>query len=223
MRACPAGGWSDSITEATRNGTPLRRARGPGQCREYVRKGIRIREEECARGFPAGAGNDSARRGRVRNRCRAGRPRNRVRGDSAEGTRAETCGHACPRGGLRGGAGFAGGAGKKRKGPSRIFLKGREPQAACTDMPWRRERAPRRSPGRTPARAVARKNEEAPCRLGRGPRESSGDLLSRIRGPGTIGDVGLDFRVRDGNGYDPHSITAETNSAWNLDSLSNRQ
>ena len=112
---------------------------------------------------------------------------------------------------------------KKRKGPSRIFLKGREPQAACTDMPWRRERAPRRSPGRTPARAVARKNEEAPCRLGRGPRESSGDLLSRVRGPGTIGDVGLDFRVRDGNGYDPHSITAETNSAWNLDSLSNRQ
>ena len=46
-------------------------------------------------------------------------------------------------------------------------------------------------------------------------RESSGDLLSRIRGPGTIGDLGLDFRVRDGNGYDPHSITAETISAWN--------
>ena len=112
---------------------------------------------------------------------------------------------------------------EKKKGPLEIFLKGREPQAACTDMPWRRERAPRRSPGRTPARAVARKNEEAPCRLGRGPRESSGDLLSRIRGPGTIGDVGLDFRVRDGNGYDPHSITAETNSAWNLDSISNRQ
>ena len=112
---------------------------------------------------------------------------------------------------------------EKKKGPLEVFLKGREPQAACTDMPWRRERAPRRSPGRTPARAVARKNEEAPCRLGRGPRESSGDLLSRIRGPGTIGDVGLDFRVRDGNGYDPHSITAETNSAWNLDSISNRQ
>ena len=98
--------------------------------------------------------------------------------NSAEGTRAETCGHACPRGGLRGGAGFAGGAGKK-------------------------ERAPRGFP--------------------QGARESSGDLLSRIRGPGTIGDAGLDFRVRDGNGYDPHSITAETNSAWNLDSLSNRQ
>ena len=105
---------------------------------------------------------------------------------------------------------------KKRKGPSRIFLKGREPQAACTDMPWRRERAPRRSPGRTPARAVARKNEEAPCRLGRGPRESSGDLLSRTRGPGTIGDLRLNFRVRDGNGCDPHSITAETNSCMEI-------
>ncbi len=46
-------------------------------------------------------------------------------------------------------------------------------------------------------------------------RESSGDLLSRIRGPGTIGDLGLNFRVRDGNGCDPHSITAETISlAW---------
>ena len=54
------------------------------------------------------------------------------------------------------------------------------------------------------------KNEEAPCLLGRGPRESSGDLLSRARGPGTIGDEGLDFRVRKGNGYDPISVTAET-------------
>ena len=54
------------------------------------------------------------------------------------------------------------------------------------------------------------KNEEAPCLLGRGPRESSGDLLSRARGPGTIGDEGLDFRVRKGNGYDPLSVTAET-------------
>ena len=43
-------------------------------------------------------------------------------------------------------------------------------------------------------------------------RESSGDLLSRIRGPGTIGDARLNFRVRDGNGCDPHSITAETKS-----------
>ena len=51
--------------------------------------------------------------------------------------------------------------------------------------------------------------------LPQGARESSGDLLSRIRGPGTIGDLGLDFRVRDGNGYDPHSMTAETISmAW---------
>ena len=58
---------------------------------------------------------------------------------------------------------------------------------------------------------TVRKNEEAPCRLGRGPRESSGDLLSRARGPGTIGDEGLDFRVRKGNGYDPLSVTAETN------------
>ena len=56
------------------------------------------------------------------------------------------------------------------------------------------------------------KNEEAPCLLGRGPRESSGDLLSRARGPGTIGDEGLDFRVRKGNGYDPLSVTAETMS-----------
>ena len=51
-------------------------------------------------------------------------------------------------------------------------------------------------------------------RSAQGARESSGDLLSRIRGPGTIGDLGLNFRVRDGNGCDPHSMTAETNSAW---------
>ena len=57
------------------------------------------------------------------------------------------------------------------------------------------------------------KNEEAPCLLGRGPRESSSDLLSRARGPGTIGDEGLDFRVRKGNGYDPLSVTAETMSS----------
>ena len=50
-------------------------------------------------------------------------------------------------------------------------------------------------------------------------RESSGDLLSRTRGPGTIGDLRLNFRVRDGNGCDPHSITAETISlTWNLNS-----
>ena len=49
-----------------------------------------------------------------------------------------------------------------------------------------------------------------PPPLGEGPRESSSDLLSRARGPGTIGDEGLDFRVRKGNGYDPLSVTAET-------------
>ena len=42
-------------------------------------------------------------------------------------------------------------------------------------------------------------------------RESSGALLSRARGPGTIGEGRLDFRVRNGNGYDPLSRTAETN------------
>ena len=55
-------------------------------------------------------------------------------------------------------------------------------------------------------------------------RESSGDLLSRIRGPGTIGDARLNFRVRDGNGCDPRSITAETISlAWNLNFYCNLQ
>ena len=68
-----------------------------------------------------------------------------------------------------------------------------------------------------PQGGAARKNEEAPRRSGEGPRESSGDLLSRTRRPGTIGDEGLDFRVRNGNGYDPLSITAETVSvaSWN--------
>ena len=47
-------------------------------------------------------------------------------------------------------------------------------------------------------------------RLRQAGRESSGDLLSRARGPGTIGDGRLDFRVRKGNGYDPPSVTAET-------------
>ncbi len=60
------------------------------------------------------------------------------------------------------------------------------------------------------ARAVYKKSplEGLPS----GGRESSGDLLSRARGPGTIGDEGLDFRVRKGNGYDPLSVTAETMS-----------
>ena len=57
------------------------------------------------------------------------------------------------------------------------------------------------------------KKEKAPPDVMRqAGRESSGDLLSRARGPGTIGDLRLNFRVRDGNGCDPHSITAETNS-----------
>ena len=49
-------------------------------------------------------------------------------------------------------------------------------------------------------------------RQAQGARESSSDLLSRARRPGTIGDEGLDFRVRKGNGYDPLSVTAETMS-----------
>ena len=72
-------------------------------------------------------------------------------------------------------------------------------------------------------RSGAHKNEEAPRHVGRGPRESSGDLLSRARGPGTIGDLRLNFRVRDGNGCDPHSITAETNSCMEPKTFCNRQ
>ena len=53
----------------------------------------------------------------------------------------------------------------------------------------------------------------APRAFAQGARESSSDLLSRARGPGTIGDEGLDFRVRKGNGYDPLSVTAETISS----------
>ena len=56
-----------------------------------------------------------------------------------------------------------------------------------------------------------------------GARESSGDLLSRTRGPGTIGDLRLNFRVRDGNGCDPHSITAETISCMELNSFKQPQ
>ena len=57
-----------------------------------------------------------------------------------------------------------------------------------------------------------KKEKAPPDVLRQAGRESSGDLLSRARGPGTIGDLRLNFRVRDGNGCDPHSITAETNS-----------
>jgi len=89
------------------------------------------------------------------------------------------------------------GRGQKRKGPPSVPLEGREPQAACTDMPWRRKRAPRRSPGRTPARAAARKNEEAPCRLGRGP-VSDKRLVLTSRGA-TFGHLALQ-RLR-GHGH----------------------
>ena len=44
-------------------------------------------------------------------------------------------------------------------------------------------------------------------------RESCSDLLSRARRPSTIGDRRLNFRVRNGNGCDPPSITAETYTA----------
>ena len=66
------------------------------------------------------------------------------------------------------------------------------------------------------------KKEKAPLAVFRqAGRESSGDLLSRARGPGTIGDLRLNFRVRDGNGCDPHSITAETISlTWKLNQAS---
>ena len=65
------------------------------------------------------------------------------------------------------------------------------------------------------------KQERAPRGFPQGARESSGDLLSRARGPGTIGDLRLNFRVRDGNGCDPHSITAETSSlTWKLNQAS---
>ena len=49
--------------------------------------------------------------------------------------------------------------------------------------------------------------------FGMGPRESCSDLLSRARRPSTIGDKRLNFRVRNGNGCDPPSITAETYTA----------
>ena len=66
---------------------------------------------------------------------------------------------------------------------------------------------------RNPRHRAGRINKKGPLeRFAQGARESSGDLLSRARGPGTIGDLRLNFRVRDGNGCDPHSITAETNS-----------
>ena len=100
-------------------------------------------------------------------------------------------------------------AAKKRKGHSRISSRGVSHGRPVLTGRNGESAAARRS--------GAHKNEEAPRHVGRGPRESSGDLLSRARGPGTIGDLRLNFRVRDGNGCDPHSITAETISlTWNL-------
>ncbi len=104
----------------------------------------------------------------------------------------------------RAGAGLRGSA-QKKKGPP-----GRSAQGAASH--GRPVLTGRNGESAAARRSGTHKNEEAPCRLGRGPRESSGDLLSRARGPGTIGDLRLNFRVRDGNGCDPHSITAETNS-----------
>ena len=103
--------------------------------------------------------------------------------------------------------------GYKKRSPPRGLPQGAvsHKRPVSTGRDGESERLPER-PCRDVARAVSRKNEEAPCLLGRGPRESSSDLLSRARGPGTIGDEGLDFRVRKGNGYDPLSVTAETNS-----------
>ena len=68
-----------------------------------------------------------------------------------------------------------------------------------------------------------KKEKAPPDVLRQAGRESSGDLLSRARGPGTIGDLRLNFRVRDGNGCDPHSITAETNSCMESKSFCNLQ
>ena len=68
-----------------------------------------------------------------------------------------------------------------------------------------------------------KKEKAPPDVLRQAGRESSGDLLSRARGPGTIGDLRLNFRVRDGNGCDPHSITAETNSCMEPKTFCNHQ
>ena len=99
---------------------------------------------------------------------------------------------------------------KTKKPRSPCFGKGRERQAACTNTPWPRERGEDGVPSCN--RAERYKQKWTPRAFAQGVRESSGDLLSRARGPGTIGDLRLNFRVRDGNGCDPHSITAETNS-----------
>ena len=113
-------------------------------------------------------------------------------------------------------------AAQKRKKPrSPCFGKGSERQAACTDTPWSRERGEDGVPSRN--RAERYKQKRTPRAFAQGAHESSGDLLSRTRGPGTIGDLRLNFRVRDGNGCDPHSITAETNSCMEPRTFCNRQ
>ena len=67
------------------------------------------------------------------------------------------------------------------------------------------------APARDSRNPRAAQKRKAPlAELRQAGRESSGDLLSRARRPGTIGDEGLDFRVRKGNGYDPLSVTTET-------------
>ena len=64
---------------------------------------------------------------------------------------------------------------------------------------------------------LPRAKKEGPPRSLAGARGSGGDLLSRARRPGTIGDKWLDFRVRNGNGYDPPSMTAEiSNSQYGI-------
>ena len=64
---------------------------------------------------------------------------------------------------------------------------------------------------------LRRAKKEGPPRSLAGARGSGGDLLSRARRPGTIGDKWLDFRVRNGNGYDPPSMTAEiSNSQYGI-------
>ncbi|OWV10877.1 hypothetical protein B7989_10510, partial [Fibrobacter sp. UWB5] len=73
----------------------------------------------------------------------------------------------------------------KKKPPRAFAARGCEPQAACTDRPWRRERG-----GATHAQyngAERYIKRRAPRAFAQGARESSGDLLSRARGPGTIG------------------------------------
>ena len=78
-------------------------------------------------------------------------------------------------------------------------------------IPEVREGAPSRSicVSRGPSSGIPFKTRRTPGARASGARGSGGDLLSRARRPGTIGDRRLDFRVRNGNGYDPPSMTAE--------------